>query len=128
MEFKQILCEGVYKTICAFINTYGGTIFVGVNDNGDVVGYNPNNITIEAYNENTFLWKKKYIRDEMVNVGKRKVLVIKVLPGEKFNEKTCLASWKGNQYKRIGSSTKLFKKELLPKEDKNDKRILYEKY
>ncbi len=60
----------------------------------------------------------------MVNVGKRKVLVIKVFSREEVNTESSLANWKGNLYKRIGSSTKIFSQKPLPKEDNNDKRIL----
>lgn len=37
-EFKSKVSEDLYKEVIAFANTDGGIVFVGVNDNGDVVG------------------------------------------------------------------------------------------
>jgi ATP-dependent DNA helicase RecG len=39
-EFKREYTEDIKKTIIAFANTAGGTLFVGVNDDGTVVGVN----------------------------------------------------------------------------------------
>ncbi|MCK5849131.1 MAG: ATP-binding protein [Caldisericia bacterium] len=106
-EFKQIFCEGVYKTICAFINSNGGMIFVGIDDDGVVVGYNPSKKSLDSYREETLQWQNVYITDEIVNVGRRKLFVIQVCSKEDINSNSTLAKWKGNQYKRIGSSTKV---------------------
>ena len=37
-EFKQIWKDAFLKSICAFANAQGGTLYVGVNDNGEVTG------------------------------------------------------------------------------------------
>ncbi|MCL2111676.1 MAG: putative DNA binding domain-containing protein [Clostridiales bacterium] len=37
IEFKEVFTNDVYKDVIAFANTEGGTIFIGVNDSGDVV-------------------------------------------------------------------------------------------
>ena len=37
-EFKQIWKDGFLKSICAFANAQGGTLYVGVNNNGEVTG------------------------------------------------------------------------------------------
>lgn len=37
-ELKQEITEGLLKEVIAFANTNGGTIYVGVDDNGDLVG------------------------------------------------------------------------------------------
>ena len=39
--------HGVLKTIAAFLNSKGGTLFVGVNDEGEVVGLNKDNFSDE---------------------------------------------------------------------------------
>lgn len=38
VEFKESWRDEYLKTICAFANTDGGTLYVGVNDKGEVVG------------------------------------------------------------------------------------------
>ena len=38
IEFKLQVTDEIYKEVIAFANTDGGTIYVGINDNGDVVG------------------------------------------------------------------------------------------
>lgn len=40
MEFKETYVSDIYKEIIAFANTDGGTILVGVNDRGEIVGLN----------------------------------------------------------------------------------------
>lgn len=38
IEFKQIWKDEYLKTICAFANTDGGSLFIGVDDNSKIVG------------------------------------------------------------------------------------------
>ena len=38
VEFKQIWKDEYLKTICAFANTDGGTLCIGINDTGEVLG------------------------------------------------------------------------------------------
>ncbi len=45
IEFKECRNEvatEVYPTICSFSNRFGGHLFMGVNDNGEIIGINPN--------------------------------------------------------------------------------------
>ena len=44
-ESKNKLPKTLFETVCAFLNTDGGTILLGVNDNGKIKGINPNNIS-----------------------------------------------------------------------------------
>ena len=37
IEFKQELTTNVYKEVIAFSNTSGGIIYIGINDNGNIV-------------------------------------------------------------------------------------------
>ena len=45
VEFKEaggdLLPSSLFDTICAFLNTEGGIILLGVKDNGEVSGVNP---------------------------------------------------------------------------------------
>lgn len=38
MEFKSQFTEDIYKEIIAFANTNGGIIYVGIDNDGNVVG------------------------------------------------------------------------------------------
>ena len=38
IEFKSQFTEEIYKEVIAFANTDGGTIYVGIDDDGNVVG------------------------------------------------------------------------------------------
>lgn len=38
VEFKEIITNTFLKTVCAFSNYDGGTVFFGINDAGDIVG------------------------------------------------------------------------------------------
>lgn len=47
VEFKRcenILASSVYETVSSFSNRYGGYILLGVEDNGEIRGVNPENI------------------------------------------------------------------------------------
>jgi len=50
-EFKQEFSEGIKKSIIAFANTKGGTLFIGINDNKEIVGVdNPNDVLCQVSN------------------------------------------------------------------------------
>ena len=47
VEFKEcanVVSGAVYETVCAFLNTKGGDIFLGVRDDGKVIGISKENI------------------------------------------------------------------------------------
>lgn len=37
-EYKRTVTDDIYKSVIAFANTNGGTVYVGVDDNGETVG------------------------------------------------------------------------------------------
>ena len=43
MEFKRTSTKDAGKTICAFANASGGTLLIGVEDEGTIVGVPPKN-------------------------------------------------------------------------------------
>ena len=51
LELKEIVVEDIKKEIIAFANSAGGTLYVGVADNGRVVGVdNPDTVTQQISN------------------------------------------------------------------------------
>ncbi|MDD4028581.1 MAG: ATP-binding protein [Caldisericia bacterium] len=106
IEFKQIPCEGMYKTICAFLNTYGGNLLVGVDDNGQITGYKPSKRDIEMYCEAISSWSDACIQDEVIRVGLRSVWVIQIESIFVQKPHASVVTWKGDTYVRIGNSTR----------------------
>lgn len=53
VEFKHSLAEskGIVKTIAAFSNTHGGSIYVGIQDDGKVSGVNIGKNSLEKLSE-----------------------------------------------------------------------------
>jgi len=43
-EFKNKLPSNLFETICAFLNRYGGNVFLGVDDDGNIVGVDEQSI------------------------------------------------------------------------------------
>ena len=41
-ESKEKLPKSLFETICAFLNRFGGNIILGVNDNKQIIGVDPN--------------------------------------------------------------------------------------
>ncbi|HCD51610.1 MAG TPA: ATP-binding protein [Balneolaceae bacterium] len=82
LEFKHRVAspEKIAKEIAAFCNTTGGTILIGVADNGEMVG-------VESYMEEEF-WINQAakevcipevdLRIELMNIGNRDILIVKV--------------------------------------------------
>ena len=48
-EYKRELADGLEKEVVAFLNTLGGEILIGVEDNGEVVGVDdPDDISLKV--------------------------------------------------------------------------------
>lgn len=43
-ECKNEVASEVYPTVCSFSNHFGGHILMGVSDNGEIIGVNPNTV------------------------------------------------------------------------------------
>lgn len=51
VEFKQVVSESLKKSIIAFANHKGGTLFIGLSDEGDVIGLdNPDEVALRIQN------------------------------------------------------------------------------
>jgi len=113
VEFKRSLAEfrEIVETICAFSNTHGGTVLVGVSDDGEVIGTNVGRSTIEnlvsriARETNPRI----YPEVEVVEFNGRKIIVIRV---SERTDKPVFAF--GIAYKRVGrSNLKMDRDEIL---------------
>jgi ATP-dependent DNA helicase RecG len=99
VEFKEVMNENGYKTISAFSNTTGGSLFCGVTDDGDIVGFDCSDEPVRTITNrivdkmgihpvmSCFEWEGKTI------------LMIEV---EKSSNPI---SFNGKYYKRVGTTT-----------------------
>ena len=63
VEYKQSWKDEYLKWICGFANAQGGTLYIGIDDNGNVIGINdaekllediPNKVVTMIYSTTTF--------------------------------------------------------------------------
>ena len=87
VEFKESynqLSRSVYESICAFLNRKGGTILLGVSDNGEIIGVNANTIqnqldTLERDLNNMQLINPTCnLNTEIINIDDKKVIQLYV--------------------------------------------------
>jgi ATP-dependent DNA helicase RecG len=85
IEFKtcrQKVNRDVFETICAFLNRNGGHLVLGVNDNGQVVGIDPDwiqqikNSLVTAINNPQIINPPLYLLPEEVTIDGKNLLVI----------------------------------------------------
>ncbi|MEM4314301.1 MAG: ATP-binding protein [Thermoplasmata archaeon] len=107
LEFKENFGESVLKTICAFANTDGGEVIIGVNDKGDVIGFPLDNETLREITEK--IVSKLGIHPD-INMGKEKGKPILKIKVDKSNVPI---SCDGKYYERIGNTTREMNSERL---------------
>lgn len=87
LEFKSCrnqLNRDIYKTVCAFLNRHGGTLFLGVQDNGDVQGIEPDAVAqirkdfVTAVNNPQKITPSTYLTVDEVTVAGKPLLRIYV--------------------------------------------------
>ena len=90
VEFKKSSTEitkDVYDTVCSFSNRDGGTIILGVNDNGEVLGVSPDAVDrmkkdfVTSVNNGQKINPPLYVQPETCMVDGRTLLVIQVPSG-----------------------------------------------
>ena len=91
VEFKECqdrISHSVYETVCSFLNYKGGTIVLGVNDQGEIIGVNKNNGSammknlINTSNNEELFVPYANVMPEMVDVDDKAIIVIQVPEGE----------------------------------------------
>lgn len=116
VEFKEIMNEGVLKTISAFANTNGGTILIGISDQGKVLGYSLKDDEVENL-VNRVVDSLGFQPDiNIVSYEGRKIVKIDV-------EKSLIPiKYRGIYYKRVGSTTREMNTDELSRFFKRDLR------
>ncbi|MGB9727711.1 MAG: RNA-binding domain-containing protein [Nitrososphaeria archaeon] len=112
VKFKNSLSEEdeILETICAFLNSSGGTILVGVDDNGNIVGVDIGKKTVEdLINKIKFSIEPMVIPQiEIFKSDDKNIVAIKVLEG--MDKPYFL---KGVVYKRFGKTNQKVSREML---------------
>lgn len=105
VEFKKSFhsFQEVAKTICAFSNTQGGILILGVSDKGKIEGIEGNldQLQRKIADANSNIHQKPIIKIEVHEIDKSKVIVIIVHKAET----SMFHSFEGALYVRIGTTT-----------------------
>ncbi len=99
VELKEIMNDKAYKTLSAFSNTKGGTFLCGVNDNGQVVGFDCSDEPVRD------------VTTKIVNsLGIQPLINCFEFEGKKIlrvdvKKSVNPIAYRGKYYKRVGSTT-----------------------
>lgn len=99
VEFKESWRDEYLKTICAFANTDGGTLYVGVNDKGEAVGVDNAKKLIEDIPNKIISVLNAFANIKLAVIEGKEIVEITV------SKSTFAVSYKGQFYIRSGSTT-----------------------
>jgi ATP-dependent DNA helicase RecG len=98
LEFKEMVNDGLYKTISAFSNTEGGIFLGGVSNDKEIVGFDCSEISVrEISNKVVNMGIQPSI--DCVEVDGNNILVINVA------KSSIPITYRGRYYKRVGNTT-----------------------
>jgi ATP-dependent DNA helicase RecG len=101
VEFKQSFSEELIETIVAFSNSSGGTIFVGINNQGEIIGIQIGKETLQKWTNEI---KNKTSPSQIVDISEIEIEA-KTICQIKVNEYPVKpVSFKGRYYKRVKNS------------------------
>ena len=108
-EFKLTWSDTVKKTLIAFANTFGGMIWLGINDDGEVCGLDhpdecERSVTAFA-RHGTEPPMSDLVACRKARVGGRDLLIVQVTPGDMRPYGFRGKRWNGGIYVRDGSSS-----------------------
>ena len=107
VEFKEQWNDHGLEALASFVNTKGGTLLIGVRDNGTIIGWTGDDraqqVIINQIVEILRVQPSVSVQQEK----KKPVLVIEVKPG------TTLATCRGRYFQRVGNTTREIPAEQL---------------
>ena len=109
IDYKEKFGDNTLKALCALANTDGGTVVVGVSDEGEEKGIDLSNKKLEQITEKIIGKLGIHPEIEVLNVENtdRKILKIHV------SKSNVPVSFEGKYYKRVGNTTREMKGEEL---------------
>jgi hypothetical protein len=94
-QVNKVLEHAIAKTICAFMNAEGGRLFIGINDDGQILGLKKDYITVKKKDKDGFLLQltqvineylgkewHQYVKPRMVLMNVSEVCVVDVRPSD----------------------------------------------
>jgi ATP-dependent DNA helicase RecG len=105
LEFKESPNKAFCKTISAFANTKGGTILLGVNNEGGIVGVESSTKFLEDLTNRLVNKLSLYPEIETIDIESRRVIVVRLA------RSGYPVSYEGRYYERVGNTTR----EMSPK-------------
>uniref|UniRef100_A0A7C2K3N1 Transcriptional regulator n=1 Tax=candidate division WOR-3 bacterium TaxID=2052148 RepID=A0A7C2K3N1_UNCW3 len=100
IEYKENFGEGALRTLCAFANTKGGTLYIGVSDEGKVKGINLDNEILKNISDKIVSSLGVHPEIEVEKREGKEILKISVKPS------AIPISFNGKYYERIGNTTR----------------------
>ncbi len=107
VEYKEKFTDRVLETLCAFANTKGGTLYIGISDDGKIVGVDINSETIRTITEKIVSKLGIHPEIEVESKNKKKIIKISVKPS------LIPISLNGKYYERVGNTTREMSQERL---------------
>ena len=105
VEFKRCgngVCSDTFETVCSFLNRYGGHLFLGVGDHGEILGIPENsafdycNRIVNTLNDQNLFYPRFYLLPEVLTLQGRTVIHLQIPCGMEAYR------YKGNFYDRAG--------------------------
>ncbi|MDP2796078.1 MAG: helix-turn-helix domain-containing protein [Methanoregula sp.] len=107
VEFKEQWNDHGLEALASFVNTKGGTLIIGVRDNGTVIGWTGDDRAQQTIINQIVEILRVQPSVSVQQEKKKSVLVIEVRPG------TTLATCRGRYFQRIGNTTREIPAEQL---------------
>ncbi|MEO0094994.1 MAG: ATP-binding protein [candidate division WOR-3 bacterium] len=107
VDFKEKFGESVLKTLCAFANTDGGEVVIGVNNEGEIIGFSFDNETLREITEK--IVTKLGIHPDISLEREKGKPILRI----KVNKSNIPISYNGKYYERIGNTTREMNSERL---------------
>ncbi len=107
IENKEKFGDGALRTICAFANTKGGILYIGLSDEGKVKGINLNNEILKNISDKIVSSLGIHPEIEVEKRKKKEILKISVKPS------AVPISFNGKYYQRVGNTTREMNPERL---------------
>ena len=100
VEFKEKFGENMLKTLCAFANTNGGKVILGVDDKGVVKGFKIDNKVLKDITEKIVSALGIHPDIEIKEKDGKPVVIISV------KKSNIPVSFRGKYYERVGNTTR----------------------
>jgi len=126
IELKKSLSQldDALKSVCAFLNHKGGTVYFGVDDKGKVIGLDVSDKTLRKISQQIISRIKPEITPEIKEIEEMGRSIIKVNVSEGSNKPYFL---NGIAYKKIGTEKRVIPPDELKRIILEQKQIIWDK-